>query len=130
MATRQKTRNVSYRRNRDYTASFSWTHELNTDVLRCYTTAREDPKTGYMGRMKTLWDEMHPELNHFTTKQLRQQATFVEKKRATEGVDPPPPPLPPPPTVTEPEGNATADNETPSEETAENEPIEEETLEG
>ena len=80
MSTRDKTKTVSYRRNRDYTTAFVWTYELNRDVYHCYQKAREDPKLGYMKRMKVLWDELHPELCTFNEKQLRQQATFVEKK--------------------------------------------------
>ena len=30
--------------------------------------------------MKRMWDELHPELNHFTEKYLRQQATYIEKR--------------------------------------------------
>ncbi len=121
MATKQKTRSVSYRRNRDYTESFSWTYELNTDVLQCYTKARGDPKIGYMERMKNYWDELHPELNHFTSKQLRQQATFVEKKRSA------PEATLPPQTVAEPGGeeNVTSSSNVTSEETTENETAEE-----
>ena len=80
MATNEKTKNVSYRRRRDYTASFTWTYELNQDVYQCYTKARENPAIGYMKRMKAYWDEMHPELNHLSEKHLRQQATFAEKR--------------------------------------------------
>ena len=71
---------VSYRRNRDYKSHFVWTYELNRDLYRCYKTARENPSIGYMNRMKLNWDEIHPELDYFTSKQLRQQATFVERK--------------------------------------------------
>ena len=51
MSTRENTKTVSYRRNRDYTTAFVWTYELN----------RDDPKIGYMKRTKDLCDEMHPE---------------------------------------------------------------------
>ena len=30
--------------------------------------------------MKKMWDKIHPELNHFTEKYLRQQATYIEKQ--------------------------------------------------
>ena len=36
-----------------------------------------------MKRMKEEWDKLHPELAHFTQKQLRQQATFVASKSMT-----------------------------------------------
>ena len=81
MSTRENTKTVSYRRNRDYTTTFGWTYELNQDVYQCYSKAKYDPKIGYMKRMKKFWDEMHPEFTHFNEKQLRQQATFIEKKR-------------------------------------------------
>ena len=93
MATQEKTKTVSYRRKRNYTTSFEWTYELNQDVSKCYNTAREDPKIGYMKRMKQYWDIMHPELNHFNEKQLRQQATFVEKRKLTLDTNIPPNPV-------------------------------------
>ena len=30
--------------------------------------------------MKKMWDEIHPELKHFTEKYLRQQATYIKKQ--------------------------------------------------
>ena len=33
--------------------------------------------------MKEKWDTLHPELSHFNTKQLRQQATFIASKGIT-----------------------------------------------
>ena len=42
--------------------------------------AREVPKKSYMARMKKMWNELHPELNHFTEKYSRQQATHIEKR--------------------------------------------------
>ena len=80
MATKEKTKAVSYRRICDYTASISWTYEMNREVLRCYKRAKDDPKIGYMKQMKTYWDKLYPDYNNFTEKQLRQQATFVESK--------------------------------------------------
>ena len=38
------------------------------------------PRIGYMAHMKVHWDELLPELNHFNSKQLRQQAIHVEKQ--------------------------------------------------
>ena len=52
-----------------------------------------------MKRVKEEWDKLHPELAHFTQKQLRQQATFVASKSiiletnladTTEGTSTPP----------------------------------------
>ena len=80
MSTKQNTKSISYHRNRNYTKYFEWTYELNKDVYRCYTQARSDPRVGYMKRLKKYWDHLHPGLNCFNEKQLRQQATFVESK--------------------------------------------------
>ena len=80
MATKQKTISTSYCRNRNYSQHFEWTYELNYDVYKCYVNARNNPKIGYMKRMKEEWDSLHPELSHFNPKQLRQQATFVASK--------------------------------------------------
>ena len=76
-----KTKPLSYHRNRDYSIHFKWTYELNCDINNCYIQAREDQSIGYMKRLKKYWDEIHPEFNYFTEKQLRQQSAFVEKKR-------------------------------------------------
>ena len=64
---------------RDYFKQFNWTYELNQDLYKGYTEARKVPKKGYMARMKKMWDELHLELNHFTEKYLRQQATCIKK---------------------------------------------------
>ena len=80
MATKRKTISTSYYRNRDYSQHFEWTYELNYDVYKCYINARNNPKIGYMKRMKEEWDNLHPELSHFNSKQLRKQATFVASK--------------------------------------------------
>ena len=72
---------TSYRRNRDYSKQFNWTYELKQDVYKCYLKAKEDPRLGYMKRMKRYWDEIHPELSHFSDKNLRDQATTVERRR-------------------------------------------------
>ena len=73
--------NVSYQRNRDYSKNLDWTYGLNSDVYECYKRAKCDPTIGYMKRLKLYWDELHPEYYHLNEKQLRQQATFVEKKK-------------------------------------------------
>ena len=72
---------VSYRRNRNYKNQFKWTYELNEDLYKCYPKAKSDPKIGYMNRMKNLWDEIHPELSFFSAKNLRDQASRVEKNK-------------------------------------------------
>ena len=71
---------VSNRRDRDYSKQFKWTYELNEDLYNCYTKARENPKKGYMKRMKVLWDDLHPELSYFNGKYLRQQSTYIIQK--------------------------------------------------
>ena len=74
------TTSVSYRRDRDYSKQFKWTYELNKDLYNCYTKARENPKKGYMKRMKVLWDDLHPELSSFKGKYLRQQSTYITQR--------------------------------------------------
>ena len=37
--------------------------------------------TYLLARMKKMWDQLHPELDHFTEIYLRQQATYIEKQR-------------------------------------------------
>ena len=76
-----KTKPVSYRRNRDYNTHFKWTYELHFDVHNCYIRVREDLSIGYMKRLKKYWDEIYPEFNFFAEKQLRQQPIFIEKKK-------------------------------------------------
>ena len=70
---------LSYRRNRDYSSQFKWTSELKQDVFRCYKLARSNPRIGCIKRMKNLWDNIHPELNHFSDKNLRDIANRIEK---------------------------------------------------
>ena len=81
MSTRNNTKSVSYRRNRDYSKHFTWTYELNADLYACYIKAKENPKIGYMARMKNYWDTTHPELDYFSSKQLRTQAINIENQR-------------------------------------------------
>ena len=43
-----------------------------------------------MKRMKNLWDDWHPEYSHFTDKNLRQQASYIQKRgyiRETQNKD-------------------------------------------
>ena len=72
MATQRKTTATSYRRKHDYSQHFEWSYELNCRIYKCYSKARENPKIGYMKRMKEEWDKLHPEFAHFNQKQLRQ----------------------------------------------------------
>ena len=43
--------------------------------------AKEDPTIGYMKRMKEILDEIHPEYSFLTEKNLRDQASRIEKTR-------------------------------------------------
>ena len=76
-------KSVSYRRNRDYSKSFAWTYELNKDLYKCYVKAKEDPKIGYMNRLKEYWEEIHPELNYFSSKNLRDHVSSIIKCNVT-----------------------------------------------
>ena len=71
----------SYRRNRDYSTHFNWTYDLKRDVYHCYLTAKEDPRIGYMKRLKEKWDEIHPEYSFLSDKNLRDQASRFEKNK-------------------------------------------------
>ena len=73
---------VSNNRNRDYSKQFEWSYELNEDLCRCYNKARKDPRIGYTNCLKSYWDKIHPELSNFTSKNLRDQASRVEKRKA------------------------------------------------
>ena len=72
---------VSNNRNRDYSKQFEWSYELNEDLWRCYNKARKDPRIGYTKCLKSYWDDIHPELSNFTSKNLRDQASRVEKRK-------------------------------------------------
>ena len=80
MATKLATKNVSVRRNRDYSIKFDWTENLNKDLYQLYKDARSAKQLGYMQRLKQLWDAKFPMHCHLKKKQLRQQATFVERQ--------------------------------------------------
>ena len=41
--------------------------------------ARNDKSIGYMKRLKTLWDKMHPEYNFLSDENLRDQASRIHK---------------------------------------------------
>ena len=71
----------SYRRNRDYSTHFNWTYDLKRDVYQCYLTAKEDPRIGYMKRMKVKWNEIPPEYSFLTDKNLGDQASRIEKNK-------------------------------------------------
>ena len=71
---------VSYRRpNRDYSKSITWTYELNKDVYDIYIMVKSD-ESGYIKRMKEMWDKIHPELE-FAAKNLRERAMRIINKK-------------------------------------------------
>ena len=43
--------------------------------------AKEDPRIGYMKRLKEKWDEIHPEYSFLSDKNLRDQASRIEKNK-------------------------------------------------
>ena len=69
----------SVRRNRDYSAHLTWTYELNKDLHECFLEA-DKSVYGYSGRMKKLWDNIHPEYAHLTAKHLTTQINRIQKK--------------------------------------------------
>ena len=71
----------SYRRNRDYTKQFGWTYDLKKNVYSCYLRAKENPKIGYMMRLKNYWDKLHPEFNFLSNKNLKDQASRIEENK-------------------------------------------------
>ena len=77
----------SYRRNRDYSTHFNWTYDLKRDVYRCYLMAKEDPRIGYMKRLKEKRDEIHPEYSFLSDKNLRDQASRIEKNKDVMDTD-------------------------------------------
>ena len=84
----------SYKRNRDYSNYFNWSYELRTDVYNCYLRARENPAPGYMKRLKSYWDEIYPEFSFLSEKNLRDQASRIDKnkvvmEREYENIDTP-----------------------------------------
>ena len=43
--------------------------------------AKEDRRIGYMNCLKNYWDKMYPQLSYFTSKNLRDQASRIEKRK-------------------------------------------------
>ena len=41
--------------------------------------AKEDHRIGYMNCLKNYWDEMYPQVSYFTSKNLQDQASRIEK---------------------------------------------------
>ena len=72
---------LSYRRNRDYSKQFDRSYDLKKDVYNCYLRVKEDPKIAYMKGFKKYWDELHPEFNFLSYKNLRDQASRIEKNK-------------------------------------------------
>ena len=80
-------RKPSYRRNRDYSKSFKWTYDLDKDLYECYTKSKSYPRIGYMNQMKQIWDEKHPELNSFRSKNLRDHVSSIIKRKIVMETD-------------------------------------------
>ena len=74
-------RKPSYCRNQDYSKSFKWTYDLDQYLYECYTKSKLDSRIVYMSRMKQFWDEKHPELNSFTSKNLRYHVSSIIKPK-------------------------------------------------
>ena len=49
--------------------------------------SKSDPRIGYMNRMKQFWDEKHPELNSFTSKNLRDHVSSIIKRKVVMETD-------------------------------------------
>ena len=43
--------------------------------------ARENPAPGYMKRLKSYWDEIYPEFSFLSDKNLRDQASRIDKNK-------------------------------------------------
>ena len=72
---------LSCKSNRDYSKHFNWSYKLKRDVYNCYLRARENPAVGYMKRFKSFWDEIYPELSFLSDKNLRDQASRIDKNK-------------------------------------------------
>ena len=72
-------KSVSYRRNRANSKSFAWTYKLIKDLYKCYLKPKEDSKVGYMNRLKEYWEEIHPDLNYFSSKNVRDHVSSIIK---------------------------------------------------
>ena len=72
---------ASYRRNPDYNKQFAWTYKLNEDLHKCYVKAKEDRRIVYMNRLKSYWDEIHPQLSFFASENLLDQTSRVKKRK-------------------------------------------------
>ena len=80
-------RKSSYRRNRDYSKSFKWTYDLDKDLYECFTKSKSDPRIGFINQMKQFWDEKHPELSSFTSRNLRDYVSGIIKRMVVMKTD-------------------------------------------
>ena len=74
-------------RKRNYTKQFDWTCELNNDLYKCDLRAKENKSLGYMTRMKSFWDEIHPEYSFLTSKLLTDQVSRVVKNKVVMEIE-------------------------------------------
>jgi len=57
---------------------FEWTDELRDDLLDAYESS-EPARRGYMRRLRDIWCQKHPNLQHFSEKILRNQAAYLRR---------------------------------------------------
>ena len=53
---------------------------MNKDLYKCYVKAKKDQKIRYMNRLKQYWEETHPELNFFSSKNLGDHVSSIIKR--------------------------------------------------
>ena len=50
-------------------------------MCNCCLRAKENPALGYMKRLKSYWDEIYPEFSFLSNKNLRDQASRIDKNK-------------------------------------------------
>ena len=63
-----KNKSVSYRRNTDYSKQFNWAYELNVNLYKYYTQAREVPKKRLYGNNEKSVVQTSPRTKPFHRK--------------------------------------------------------------
>ena len=69
--------------NGDYSRQFDWTYDLKRDVFNCYIKARENKSIGYMKRLNSYWDKVHPGFASLSDKNFRDVASRIETNRVS-----------------------------------------------
>ena len=81
MATKSTIKNISVRKNRDYSKDFAWNEELNRNLYKFYLQARGNHGSdGYINQLKRLWDEEYEQFSHLSKNNLAQQARHIERR--------------------------------------------------